>query len=45
MDKNEKAEFKAKEIEHVTEYCKRKQSDNDKPVLEVVKCAFSTESV
>ena len=35
MDKNEKAEFKAKEVERVTQYCKRKQSDNDKSVPEL----------
>ena len=35
MDKNEKAEFKAKEAERVTHYRKRKQSDNDKPVSEL----------
>ena len=32
MDKNEKAEFTTKDVEHVTQYCKQKQSDNDKPV-------------
>ena len=35
IDKNEKAEFKAKEVERVTQYRKRKQSDNDKPVPEL----------
>ena len=35
MDKNEKAEFKAKEVEHVTQYHKRKQNYNDKPVLKL----------
>ena len=34
MDKNKKAEFKAKEVERVTKYRKRKQIDNDKPVPE-----------
>ena len=29
MGKNEKAEFKAKEVERVAQYRKRKQSDND----------------
>ena len=32
LDKNKKAEFKAKEVECVTQYHKQKQSDNDKPV-------------
>ena len=35
MDKNEKADFKAKEVERVTQYHKRKQNCNDKPVLEL----------
>ena len=35
VDKNEKAEFKAKEVERVTQHSKRKQSDNDKPVTEL----------
>ena len=35
MDKNEKAEFKAKEVECVRQYCKWKQHDNDKPVPEL----------
>ena len=35
MDKNEKVEFKDKEVERVTQYHKQKQSDNDKPVLEL----------
>ena len=35
MDKNKKAEFKAKEVERVTKYRKRKQIDNDKPVPEL----------
>ena len=37
MDKNEKAELKAKEVERVRQYRKRKQSDNDKPVPELYK--------
>ena len=35
MDKNKKTEFKAKEVERVTKYRKRKQIDNDKPVPEL----------
>ena len=34
MDKNEKTEFKLKELERVRQYRKPKQSDNDKPVPE-----------
>ena len=40
MDKNEKTEFKLKELERVRQYRKPKQSDNDKPVPE-----FSNASV
>ena len=35
MDKNEKADFKAKEVERVTQYHKQKQNCNDKPVPEL----------
>ena len=35
MEKNEKVEFKAKEVEYVTQNRKWKQSDNHEPVLEL----------
>ena len=37
--KNEKAEFKAKEVERVTQYRKRKQSDKPVPELSNVPLA------